>query len=101
MWVAGGGGPGCLPGITRIDPSSNSVTARLNAGGQTNALALAGGTLWYGTGITQFLGRIDTTTTSVVGQLKLPGDAFGLTAAYGHVWATDRDDGLLLEIQPS
>jgi streptogramin lyase len=101
VWVAGGGGPGCLPGITRIDPNSNTVTSMLNAGGQTNSLALDDNTLWYGTNISNFLGRIDTNTSAIVGQLKLPGAAFGLTAAYGHVWATDRDDGLLLKIQPS
>jgi streptogramin lyase len=101
VWVAGGGGPGCLPGITRIDPSTNTVTAMLNAGGQTNPLALEAGTLWYGTAISNFLGRADTTGNRVVGQLKLPGAAFGLTAAYGDVWATDRDDELLLKIEPN
>ena len=101
VWVAGGGGPGCLPGITRIDPSTNTVTARLNAGGQTNPLALGAGTLWYGTAISNVLGRVDTTTNQVVGQLKLPGAAFGLSAAYGYVWATDRDDGLLLKFRPA
>jgi YVTN family beta-propeller protein len=100
VWVAGGGGAGCLPGITGIDPLTNTVTARLNAGGQTNSLALNAGTLWYGTALSNFLGRIDTAAPAVVGQLKLPGAAFGLTAAFGNVWATDRDDGLLFKIQP-
>jgi virginiamycin B lyase len=100
VWVAGGGGAGCLPGITRIDPSTNTVTAMLNAGGQTNPLALGAGTLWYGT-ISNFLGRVDTTANQVVGQLKLPGAAFGLSAAYGYVWATDRDDGVLLKFRPA
>jgi virginiamycin B lyase len=101
VWVAGGGGPGCLPGITRIDPSTNTVTAMLNAGGQTDALALGAGTLWYGTSISNFLGRVDTTANRVVGQLKIPGAAFGLSAAYGYVWATDRDDGVLLKFRPA
>ncbi len=101
VWVAGGGGPGCLPGITRIDPNTNTVTTSLNAGGQTDALALADGALWYGTSISNFLGRIDTASSTIVGQLKLPGAAFGLTAAYGYVWATDRNDGVLLKVQPS
>jgi len=101
VWVAGGGGPGCLPGITRIDPMSNTVTGMFNAGGQTNSLALDENTLWYGTSISNFLGRIDTDRSTIVGQLKLPGAAFGLAAAYGYVWATDRDDGLLLKIQPT
>jgi DNA-binding beta-propeller fold protein YncE len=101
IWVAGGGGPGCLPGITRIDPNSNTVTATLNAGGQTDSLALGGGTLWYGTNVSNFLGRIDTARNTIVGQLKLPGAAFGLTAAFGYVWSTDRNDGLLLKVQPT
>jgi streptogramin lyase len=101
IWVAGGGGPGCLPGITRIDPNSNTVTTMVNAGGQTDSLVLAGSTLWYGTSISNFLGRIDAGTNTVVGQLKLPGAAFGLTAAFGYVWATDRNDGLLLKVQPT
>lgn len=101
VWVAGGGGPGCLPGITSIDPNSNTVTTALNAGGQTDSLALGGDTLWYGTSISNFLGRVDTAGSAVVGQLKLSGAAFGLAAAYGYVWATDRDDGLLLKVQPS
>jgi streptogramin lyase len=101
VWVAGGGGPGCLPGITRIDPNSNTVTGTLNAGGQTDSLALDNKTLWYGTSISNFLGRIDTDSRTIVGQLKLPGAAFGLTAAYGYIWATDRNDGLLLKVRPS
>ena len=101
VWVAGGGGPGCLPGITRIDPATNTVTAMLNAGGQTDSLALGTGTLWYGTSNSNFLGRIDTPAATVVGQLKLGGAAFGLAAAFGYVWATDRDDGALLKLQPS
>jgi virginiamycin B lyase len=104
VWVAGGGGAGCsgdYPGITRIDPNTNEVTTRLNAGGQTDALALDGNTLWYGTTSSNFLGRVDTGTGAIVGQLKLPGAAFGLTAAFGSVWATDRTDGLLLEVRPT
>ena len=67
----------------------------------SSELALAGSALWYGTSISNFLGRIDEGSNTIVGQLKLPGAAFGLTAAFGYVWATDRDDGLLLKIQPA
>jgi streptogramin lyase len=101
VWVAGGGGPGCLPGITRIDPATNTVVGTLNAGGQTDSLALGNNTLWYGTSKSNFLGRIDTAGNTVIGQLKLQGAAFGLTAADGSVWATDPEDGLLLSIQPT
>lgn len=101
VWVAGDGGPGCLPGITRIDPNTNTLAGRLNAGGPTDSLALGNGMLWYGTNNSNFLGRIDTGSNTIVGQLKLPGAAFGLTVAFGYVWATDRNDGILLKVQPS
>jgi hypothetical protein len=48
VWIAGSGGPGC--------PNSNTVTGKLNAGGQTDSLALDDNTLWYGTSINNFLG---------------------------------------------
>ena len=100
VWVAGAGGPGCLPGITRIDPRTNAVTDRFNAGGQVGPLALGAGSLWYGTLTSDLLGRVDTTTNTIVGQLKLPGPADkGLTVAFGAVWATDSRDGLLFRLE--
>jgi YVTN family beta-propeller protein len=102
VWVAGGGGPGCLPGITRIDPATNTIVVRFNAGGQTGPLALGAGSLWYGTLKSNLLGRADTTTDAIIGGLKLPGPADkGLTVAYGAVWATDSENNLLYRIQPS
>ena len=101
VWVANDGGSGCqggYPGISRIDPNGNAVTAMLNAGGQTDALALDGGTLWYGTTHSNFLGRINTANNAIVGQLKLPGPVFGLAVGYGSIWATDPADGLLFKM---
>ncbi len=102
VWVAGAGGPGCLPGITRVNPATNTVTDRFNAGGQTGPLALGSGSLWYGTLTSNFLGRVDPTTDTIVGQLKLPGPADkGATVAFGSVWASDSEDGLLFRVQPN
>jgi DNA-binding beta-propeller fold protein YncE len=101
VWVANDGGSGCqggYPGISRIDPNSNTVTAMLNAGGATDALALDGATLWYGTTHSNFLGRVDTANNAIVGQLKLPGPVFSLAVGYGSIWATDSADGLLFKM---
>ena len=100
VWVGGAGGPGCLPGITRIDPTTNAVTDRFNAGGQVGPLAFGAGALWYGTLTSDFLGRVDAATDAILGQLKLPVPADkGLTVGFGAVWATDSQDGLLFRIE--
>ena len=99
VWVAGGGGPGCQPGITRIDAETNTVTAHVNAAGRTAPLALDGRTLWYGTWDSHQLGRLDTRTNTVTGLPKLPGRPFVIAAYGGYVWMTDRDDGLLFKVR--
>ena len=82
VWVAGGGGPGCAPAVTRIDPRSNKVRDVVKTGSETDALTLGPGALWYG-------------------KLVLPGPSFGASAAYGFVWITDAQDGLLFKVRPA
>jgi streptogramin lyase len=101
VWVAGGdGGGGCVPGVTRISPSSNTVTDTVRTGGPTDALAFGAGALWYGPSTRNFLGRIASATGTIVGRAVLPGPTFAATFAYGFVWATDRNDNLLLQVRP-
>ena len=95
VWVAGG----CGPGVTHIDPATNSVTRVTNEVGSGPALALGEGSVWFGTSIT--LDRIDPNTRKFVGQMKLPGPSFGASAAFGYVWITDKDDELLFKIKPA
>jgi streptogramin lyase len=95
VWVAGG----CGPGVTRIDPATNSTMDVKNEFGVGPALALGEGSIWFGTSKT--LDRIDPSTRKVVGQMKLPGPSFGAAAAFGYVWITDMDDGQLFKIKPA
>ena len=95
IWVAGG----CGPGVTHIDPATNTVTDVRNADGYSPALAIGEGSVWYGN--TTTLDRINTTTRKVVAQLKLPGPSFGATVAFGYVWVTDMRDELLFKIKPA
>jgi streptogramin lyase len=98
VWGASSDDPSCTPGVSRIDPHTNTVTATFTKGGAADAVALDHGSLWYGTTATHKLGRIDTHTNKVVCLLNLPGPAFGMTAGAGAIWTTDRDDGLLFKI---
>jgi streptogramin lyase len=103
VWVANLDDDGCpsgFAGISRIDTATNVATARLNAGESTGAVALDGGTVWYGTTSSNFLGRIDAATNTILGQLKLPGPPFASSTANGFVWITDSQDGLLFKAQP-
>jgi streptogramin lyase len=98
IWVAGGCVAG--PGVTRIDPATNTVTEVSNAIGNSPAIALGGDSVWYAT-TDNSLGRINVTTHKVVGRLRLPGPGFAATVAYGFVWVTDEVDGLLFKVKPN
>ena len=102
IWVAGG--PSST--VTRIDratgkATSNTVTRTVSTGGETDALALGAGALWYGTTTSNMLGRIDPATNAILGKLKLPGPSFGAVVAYGFVWVTDAQDNRLFQIRPT
>ncbi len=101
IWVAGGAaGDGCVPGVSRIDPTSNTVSATVKMAGDTNAIALApNGALWACAGSS--LVRIDESSATVTGRWTLPATAFEETFAGGFLWVTDRDGAMLYKIKPS
>ena len=99
VWGASGDDPSCPPGLDRIDTRTNRVTATFDVGA-ADAVALAHGSLWYGTTTTHQLGRIDTRTNTVVSLLNLPGPAFNMTAGAHAIWTTDAADELLFKVLP-
>ena len=101
MWGASGDDDSCTPGVSRIDPRTNTVTATFDEGGAADAVALYDGSLWYGTTTTHKLGRINTRTNKVDCLLNLPGPAFAMTASADAIWTTDRDDGQLFKVIPA
>jgi virginiamycin B lyase len=100
VWGASGDDESCTPGVSRIDPRTNTVTATFDQGGAADAVGLYDHFLWYGTTATHQLGRIDTRTNKVVSLTDLPGPAFGMTAGADGIWVTDRDDGQLFKVNP-
>jgi DNA-binding beta-propeller fold protein YncE len=95
VWVAGA----CGPGVTHIDPATNTIVGVADEFGVGAALALGEGSLWFGT--SDRLDRIDPSTRKIVGQMNLPGPSFGAAAAFGYVWITDMDDEQLFKIKPA
>ena len=100
VWVSGGTPPGCLPGVFRVDPATNSLVTRLTAGGPSSGNALGSGGLWFGADNSDLLNRVDTSTNSVVGQLKLPGSPGSIATGFGSVWIADQTNSAILRVVP-
>ena len=102
VWVAGGNGPGCAPGVTRIDPATNAVVeGKINAGGNVADVAVGLGSVWYTTFKSQFVGTIDPDANTVTSLLKTDGVPTGVTVGFGAVWVLESDHALVLRLEPA
>ena len=84
--------------VSRIDPSTARVTARIRVTiGRLFGVAAGGGSAWAVTD--RALGRIDLATNRVVAKAALPSSAFtGVTIGEGAVWTTGYDRGQLYRV---
>jgi hypothetical protein len=100
VWVSGGTPPGCSPGVSLVNPATNSMVTHLTAGGPSSGNALGSGGFWFGADASDLLNRVDTATNSVVGQLKLPGSLGSIAAGFGSVWVADQTNSAILRVAP-
>jgi streptogramin lyase len=97
IWVAYGGAPGPGP-VTRIDPTTNTVRARIPVATRTREIAVTEAAVWVTTEPAApgdpSLVRIDPTTNTT--RLLLPGarDATGIAVDSTHVWVADHGGGI-------
>ncbi|MDP9224460.1 MAG: hypothetical protein M3P18_11530 [Actinomycetota bacterium] len=91
VWVTHDGGV-----VTRIDPKSDRVQARIPVGLTPGPLSAAFGGVWVvdAEGVT----RIDPKNNKVTGTIKVPGPLTGVASGYGHIWATSSVKNALYEI---
>jgi YVTN family beta-propeller protein len=102
VWIAGGNGPGCAPGVTRIDPASNTLVGdKINAGGNVADVAAGAHSVWYTAPGSQFVGRIDPGTSTVASMLKVRGSPTGIAVGFGAAWVLDPEHGLVLRLRPA
>jgi virginiamycin B lyase len=88
IWVTSEAGVG----ISRIDPSTNSVTAHLGDVRPCGAPAMALGDLWLSSCASDVFLRIDPTTNSIVS--TIPAQGHGRLVAVGDTLVTLGPDGL-------
>lgn len=99
-WVSGGIPPRCSPGVSLVNPATNSLVTHLTAGGPSSGNALGTGGFWFGADTSDLLDRVDTSTNSVVGQLKLPGSPGSIATGFGSVWVADQTNSAILRVAP-
>ena len=101
VWVSGGMPPPvCAPGVSLIDPATDSLVTHLTAGGPSSANALGSGGFWFGADTSDLLNRADTATNTTVGQLKLPGSPGSIATGFGSVWVADQTNSAILRVDP-
>jgi len=100
VWVSGGTPPGCSPGVSLVNPATNSMVTHLTAGGPSTGNALGTGGFWFGADTSDLLNRADTATNSVASQMKLPGSPGSIATGFGSVWVADQTNSAILRVVP-
>jgi YVTN family beta-propeller protein len=88
-----------LEAVVRVDRRTRQIVDRIPLGANPTTLAIAGGSVWAGTGTK--LSRIDPKTETVVQTLDLGGATASAVAPGGGVlWVADTADGALIGLDP-
>lgn len=87
--------------VSRIDPATNAVSARVKVDPGTWYLAFGFGSLWAVSAREQSLQRIDPATNSVIGRTQLGKEPGFLAAGAGAVWVQEQGDGTLARMDPA
>lgn len=87
LWVAG------FQAVSRLDPVTGRVVARIRIPGVANdrSIAVGDGSIWITSGITTVPGgvyRIDPSTDRVVAIIHVGGTVLGIAVGAGRVWVT-------------
>lgn len=86
--------------ISRIDPATNAVVAKIEVAPGTFFLAYGMDALWAVSSEARLLQRIDPATNSVTGNLELGSQPGFLAAGEGAVWVQEQKDGTVAKVQP-
>lgn len=86
--------------ISRIDPATNEVVARIEVVPGTFFLAFGFDSLWAVSSERQLLQRIDPSSNSISGTAELGNQPGFLVAGEGAVWVQEQQDGTVAKILP-
>ena len=86
--------------VYRIDPLTNTVVVRVQAGAYAHGILVQPDAVWISNAHEDTVTRIDPETNSPF-FLNGPGAGVGLAEGGGFVWASSREDGILFRIDPA
>jgi glutamine cyclotransferase len=84
----------------RIDPVTNTVVARIQAGAYAHGILVQPGAVWISNAHEETVTRIDPLMNTAL-FVDGPGSGVGLAEGNGFVWASSRSDGILFRIDPA
>jgi DNA-binding beta-propeller fold protein YncE len=96
VWAQGESGGGT---VWRIDPSTNAVTAEIDAPG-ASAIAVGSDSVWVAARNDAVLYDIDSATNSITATIDLPGPIGGIGVGLDGVWVSGFGDGWVSRIDP-
>jgi YVTN family beta-propeller protein len=95
VWVVARPGFRCCPAetvgtgtLTRIDPTTNSVTETLPIGGYPSAIAVGEGSVWIADPRTRSVIRVDPKKNRVAARIKVGARPRGIAVGDGFVWVS-------------
>jgi virginiamycin B lyase len=93
---------GSSPGVARVDPAQNTVTATvpLKVAGADGRTAIAAGSLWVITSQKGVLSRVDPDTNAPVAETYVAEGAEAVVAGEDALWVTSGKSGTLTRVNP-
>ena len=86
--------------ISRIDPTTNTVTATDPVGTQPCGIVFLDGHLWVGLVGGQALAEVDPASGKVLATVPTQGQVYDVQTGYGSVWINDNAGGHVLRVDP-
>lgn len=86
--------------VYRIDPTTDTVVARIGAGAYAHGILIQPDAVWISNAHEETVTRIDPATNTAVAFVQGPGSGVGLAEGDGSVWASNRD-GMVFRIDPT
>ncbi len=86
--------------LTRFDPKSGAVVARIPVEGGTSGVAVGAGAVWVANPVGDTVSRIDPAANAVVDRIPVGDDPLAIAFGNGAVWVANYEDGTVSRIDP-
>jgi YVTN family beta-propeller protein len=86
--------------VTRVNPTTKKVQARITVGAAPYALTYGGGAVWVSNESSGTVSRIAPKRNRVVKTIRVGGGPNGITVAFRKVWVADYGHSRLIRIDP-